>query len=275
MSGSRVLSNRTWVIAALGIVVSAVSIVLIRAGVGGSDSGRTLIANLPSLLTGGGAAAAGLWTALRFERTEGLRRQWLLLGLGTAALFIGDTTFAYLQVVNPQEVPFPSVADFFYLISFPILAGGLLMALFSFRRSMSLRAPMLLATAVAAVATAGLWAIAFQPILADTEASSLEKFLGILYPVGDIWLLLLPALALAMALSHFAGGRLAWSWWTVVVGLTLVMVADVLFGVLDFQGTYATGSFVDMGWWFGYTAIAVGASIAVDVHAPRKAGARS
>lgn len=275
MIGQGVVSRRTWLLAGLGVALSAVFIALIRAGLGEASGADALVANLPSLLTAGIGGGVALWAALQFERGERLRRQWLLIGLGTLALFAGDATYAYLEVVAKQEVPFPSIADLFYLASFPLLGAAVLMALLSFRRSLRLGVPLAVAATVTALATAALWTSVFQPVLADAEATTLERTLGVFYPIGDFWLLLFPALALAIALSRLAGGRLAWPWWAVVAGFALISVADTLFALAESGGTYSSGSFIDLGWWLGYTAIAVGASLVVDVQKPRQTGGRS
>lgn len=275
MGGSGFVSRRTWGIVAFGIIVSAASMALIRAGVGGSSSGKAFIAAVPSLLTAAAGSAVALWAAWHFERGGGLRRQWLYIGLGTFALLAGDAIYAYLEVVAQQEVPFPSVADVFYLSAFPLLGAGLLLALLSFRGSLSFRTSATWAAGIAALATAALWTSVFSPILADTEATGLEKLLAIFYPIGDFWLLLFPVLALAIALSRLGGGRLGWPWWAVVVGLALISVADTLFSLMTSNNTYVSGSPIDLGWWLGYTAIAVGASLAIDVQKPVRAGGRS
>lgn len=275
MFSDRIISGRTWTIVAWGVVVSAVCMALIRTGAGGSETGEAVVANLPSLLTAASGSAAALWAAVRFKRNPGLFRQWLLIGLGVLALFTGDAVYAYLEVIARQEVPFPSIADVFYVASFPLLGAGLVLALLSFRRSLKLGRPLILAAIVVALATAALWASVFSPVLTDSESDAFTKLLGLFYPIGDFWLLLFPALALALALSRLGGGRLAWPWWGVVLGLALISVSDTLFALMESAGTYSSGSPIDLGWWLGYVAIAVGASLAVDVQKPGKGGRRS
>lgn len=275
MGGNRVVSRRTWGLALFGVIVSLGGLVLARTGVGGSESVAALVANLPSLITAGVATSVALWAALRFERGEGLQRQWFLVGLGALALFAGDAIYAYLEIVARQEVPFPSAADAFYLASFPLMGAALLMALLGFRKSLNLKSALLVAAAVAALATIALWASVFSPILSDMEVSVLERVLGVFYPVGDFWLLVFPALALSIALSRFGGGRIVWPWWAVVAGFALIAAADTGFSLTQASDTYFSGSPIDLGWTLGYTAIAIGASLVIDVQKPRKRGDRS
>lgn len=275
MSADGVVSRRTWGLALSGVIVSFGGLVLARADVGGTESAAALVANLPSLITAGTATVVALWAALRFERGEGLQRQWFFVGLGTLALFAGDAIYAYLEVFARQEVPFPSVADAFYLASFPLMGAALLMALLGFRKSLNLKPALLAAGAIAALVTTVLWGSVFSPILADTEASVLERVLGVFYPVGDFWLLVFPALALSIALGRFGAGRIVWPWWAVVAGFALIAAADTAFSLMQASDAYFSGSPIDLGWTLGYTAITIGASLVIDVQKPRKRGDRS
>ncbi len=273
MGTDHVVSRRTWGIAAAGILVSVVCLALIRRSIG-TDT-EAFYGNLPSILTGAAASITALWAAMHFDRSEGFRRQWLLIGLGMSAIFAGDAIFAYLEVVAHKEVPFPSIADPFYLVSFLLFGGGLLLTLLSFRRSLSIMAPLTVSFVTCALATVALWPSIFWPIITDAEAGSFEKLLTIWYPIGDLWLLAFPALALAIALSRLGGGRLAWPWWALVVGFSGIALSDTLFALMSNDGTYASGSTIDAGWWFGYTAVAVAASLLVDVQRPIRRGGAS
>jgi hypothetical protein len=270
--GSRVVSARTWAVVAFGIVVSAFSMALIRAGIEGSTLVTGLIANFGSLLTVGFAAAVILWAAFRFGPTESLRRQWMFIGLGTLSYFVGDVVWAYYEAILGKEIPFPGPPDVFYLLMFPCVAAGLVLAIRSFTPLLDPSRPLVIAGVVTALVTAALWLPVFQPALADTETTGLAKVLGLVYPVADLWLLLFPALTLAILLSRLSGGRLAWPWWAVVAGCAAICFADTMFLVMSNAGTYQSGSSIDLGWWIGYTALAVGASLAVDIQKPKRAG---
>ncbi|MDZ4178359.1 MAG: hypothetical protein U1E29_03880, partial [Coriobacteriia bacterium] len=239
MGSVGVISRRTWVVVGGGLAVSAGFLVLIRLGAGGSGSGGAFVGSMPSLLTGVLASAIAIWAALSFDRGEALRRQWLLIGIGMTLILIGDAAYAYLEVIA-QEVLFPSVADVFYLLSFVFFAGGVVQALFGFRNSLDLRKPMLFAFGACVLVTAALWTGVFQPVLGDPEASGLEKVLSVLYPVGDIWLLVFPAAALAVALSPLGQGRLAWPWWALAVAFALIAVSDTAFTLLESSDMYVT-----------------------------------
>jgi hypothetical protein len=54
-----------------------------------------------------------------------LRRAWLLLGICSLLNFIGDVIWSYIEIVL-QVSPFPSAADVFYLLFYPVALWGLL-----------------------------------------------------------------------------------------------------------------------------------------------------
>ncbi len=272
MAGTKVVSNRSWGVAVFGIVISALSMALIRAGIEGSTLLTGLIANFGSLITVGFAAVVILWAATRFGPTESLRQQWLFIGLGVMSYFAGDVIWAYYEAVLGQEIPFPGPPDIFYLLMFPFVAAGLVLAIRSFTPLLDPRRPLLIAGIATAAVTAVLWVPVFQPALTDTETAGLAKFLGLVYPIADLWLLVFPALALAILLSRLSGGRLSWPWISVVVGCVAIAFADTMFLVLTNAGTYASGHPIDLGWWIGNTALAFGASLAVDIQKPKRAG---
>ena len=272
MVEGKVVSARTWGVVAFGVVLSVVSLALVRAGIEGSTLLTGFIANFGSLAIDGFATAIIFWAALQFGRTESLRAQWLFIAVGSASYLIGDAIWAYYEAVLGKEVPFPGPPDIFYLLMFPFVATGLVLAIRSFTPLLNPRKPLMVAAIATALVTLALWVPIFQPAIADTETAGLAKVLGLLYPIADLWLLLFPALALAILLSRLSGGRLSWPWWAVVVGCVALCFADTMFLVMTNAGTYYSGSWIDLGWWLGVTALAVGASLVVDIQKPKRVG---
>ncbi len=244
----------------------AVLQVLNIAGVGGTAL-EAYISNAPLTLVTIYASLIVIWAALRFGSGVPIRRQWLFIGLGAAAFGIGNIAWT-LYVASGTE-PFPSLADVGYVLLYPLMAFGIWSALLGFRRMFDIKTPLITGAVLSLVATIALYFTLFSTILADTETSALGKLLSIGYPVGDMWLLLLPAVGVAFVASRMAGGRLAWPWYATCAGLVFIAVADSLFAVQIWNGSYTSGSFVDIIWGLGYVAIAMGASLLVDVQTTR------
>ncbi|WP_454051337.1 putative bifunctional diguanylate cyclase/phosphodiesterase [Cellulomonas sp. Marseille-Q8402] len=196
------------------------------------------------------AAAAG--TVRAAVRVTGpLRRAWWLLALGLTAWAVGDTVWTFLERVLGTD-PFPSLADVFYVASYPLLAAGLVRA-FPAPRG---RRPVWLLDAVM-VASGGLlmlWLLVLNPALTGWSDAPLGTLVGALYPVGDALLLLV------LARSFAAVG--AWSrahQWTSLAVL-VIMVADVLFQLTaSWPLLDAHAYLLDTLWLCGYLLLAAAA----------------
>lgn len=266
-----IVSVRTWAMAVFGIVASYASLYWVQAN---TVDGVTppLVGNLPSIVIQGVAVVVMVYVVLQLGLGQPIGRQWAWLTAGSASFWIGSTVWAYYEVVLEQPVPFPGLPDLFYLALYPFAAVGLFSAVRAFGKLFDTRVPLALAAAVSAVATGAVYFAVFSTIAADTELSAIEKIISFFYPLGDIWLLLFPAAALALTAGQLRGGRLAWPWWIVVLGYLMVAAADVMFTVGTWDGTYQSGSVIDMGWWLGFSAVAAAASLMLDVQRPRGTG---
>lgn len=266
MSDAVGISKRTWVIGAVGLALMAVLQALNIAGVGG-ETLTAYVSNAPLTLVNIYSALIVIWAALQFTSGVPIRRQWLFIGLGALAFGLGNAVWT-AYIASGVEA-FPSLADVGYVLLYPLMAFGIWSALLAFRRMFDIKVPLAVGAGLATAATVVLYFTLFSTILADTETSMLGKVLSIGYPLGDMWLLLLPAIAVALVASRMAGGRLAWPWYATCVGLVLIAAGDSLFAVQIWNETYAGGGFVDIIWCLGYVAIAIGASVLVDVQSAR------
>lgn len=212
----------------------------------------------------GAAATAGRAAA---RGTGPLRRAWVLLALGLVAWVVGDAIWSFLERVLGID-PFPSLADVFYLASYPLLAAGLVRA-FPAPRD---QRPVWLLDAVM-VASGGLlmlWLLVLDPALAEWADAPLATLIGALYPVGDALLLVV------LARSFGAVGSWSRSHQLTSLAVLVILLADVLFQlgagwpVLD---EYAY--LLDTMWLVGYVLLAAAAAhpSAAHVAPPRPDGA--
>ena len=61
----------------------------------------------------------------RFEPDNPIRPGWWRLSLGLTLLFAGQLVLAFYQLVLRVPIPFPSVADVFFVIAYPLLVAAL------------------------------------------------------------------------------------------------------------------------------------------------------
>jgi signal transduction histidine kinase len=179
--------------------------------------------------------------------TRAMRRAWWLIGLSALAMGLGDAIWMWYQVVMNVESPFPSVADFAYLASVPLLAAGVL----AFPVAPSERAARL-RTVMDGVLIAGSlllisWVTVLETLYRQEDVSPLERAVGIAYPLGDV-----AVATIALALLVRRRGRELAPLWLVAAAAGVFAASDTLFLYLTEMGTYGEGHLIDVGWPLAY-----------------------
>jgi hypothetical protein len=113
---------------------------------------------------------------------------WVLVALALATFASGDIVYDLLTHVFGQDNPFPSLADAFYLATYPLFAVGLL-AMVRARRgerdSGALFDALIVTTACALLA----WLYLIVPYVRAADMTLFEKLISVAYPLGDIAIL--------------------------------------------------------------------------------------
>ncbi|MBU6997498.1 MAG: hypothetical protein HXS41_02565 [Theionarchaea archaeon] len=199
--------------------------------------------------------AASVYTWSRLRERKGESTVWALLSLGLLLWLGGETLWLYLESTL-QEVPFPSVADVSWLLAYPVLFAALFLEYkrldvdLGRARKTSIQALILVATVIM------IWALLYSIAVSD-EISVTEKFLDLVYPIGDLALLYV-ALLLSCV---YLGGRLGRSWILISVGFILFSFGDLAFSYLTWEELYWSGHPVDLLWLFGDIFVFVGCSL--------------
>jgi hypothetical protein len=161
------------------------------------------------------------------------RLLWSGLALGWALWTVAEIWWGIAGLLS-QEVPFPSGADFFWLV------GYIPMYVALWERSRSLPKP------THPLQKAGIWfSILFSigwtiffaviPIIQDSDPSAyLENALSIAYPLADLFLLIM-VLRIFFAFRQGMYGR-AWGW--ISGGFILVSLSDLIFAYASTAGLY-------------------------------------
>ncbi len=160
---------------------------------------------------------------------------WLLFAVGNLFFAVADIIFNNLE--NP---PVPSVADWFYLGGYPILAAGLLLLLIR-AEGLQRHAGLLEAAIVTCAFALFQWVWVVQKIV-DGSGSGVERAVNAGYPSMDIVLL-----------AGLAGFFVTAAWRTpafllLVASITTLLVSDEIYG----STTYHAGDLTDLGWLLSY-----------------------
>jgi signal transduction histidine kinase len=180
------------------------------------------------------ALAIGLGVFLNRPET---RMPWLLFGIGNLSFAVADIIFDIL--VDP---PVPSVADWFYLAGYPLLAVGL--AYLIFHAGGHHRFAALVEAAIVTVAFALFQWVFVVDRIVDGAGSASERAVTAAYPSMDVLLL-----------AGLAGFFVTAAWRTpafllLVAGVVTMLVADEIYGLSP--GGYMAGDWVDAGWLLSY-----------------------
>jgi diguanylate cyclase (GGDEF)-like protein len=190
-------------------------------------------------------AAGVLWRAARLRLELTL---WLAGGALLASALGEVLWFLYEHLWHTN--PFPSLADVFYLAAYPLLAASFAALVRRETRGAD-RASLIDASIVVAGAAALSLVLVVEPYV-HRGGSGLDIGVGLAYPLGDLLILgLLTRLLLAPASRP-------WPVRLLVLATIGMLASDIAFLVLDLQGRFTAGTFVDFGWlcWFGLTATA-------------------
>lgn len=166
----------------------------------------------------------------KFEPGTPTRTAWQLLAAGLIAMLLGQTCFVVYQFVLGVEVPFPSLADVFFIVAYPLLVAALVMFLRAYSASGFPIGPaserLWLALGVALFCVAVGYPI-LEPLV-TRPGEPLETLLNVLYPVLD-FLLLIPTVLLIRVGLRFRGGAVWKVWVRLLGGFLFLCAADALF----------------------------------------------
>jgi hypothetical protein len=205
-------------------------------------------------------------SAVKMGVRQRVGMEWLLIGLGVVMYGIGDLVWMRLELIL-QVDPYPSLADVFYTLEYPLFFVALVMAVRSHRGLAPLKLPTIIGGAVGLAALAAIYATVLGPYILPAGTAELGFWglvVSVLYPIGDVFFMLAPAVTLALVITRLGAGRLARPWWIVVVGAFVFAVADTVYSYADWSGL-GTTTFTDMGWLTANLLFALAALAARDV----------
>jgi diguanylate cyclase (GGDEF)-like protein len=179
----------------------------------------------------------------------------LLLLSGVLAFLIGDSIWAFYEVILHQATPFPSWPDVLYIGSYPLLGLGILLlplhAQSGVARTRILLDGMMSVTALVTFS----WFFILGPTIQQGANSWLSRIVGTAYPVCDIILIC----CLLLVMNRAGGQKMHTFVWLIAAGLLIIVVADSAFDYLTLQNAYSTGNFIDLSWPVSYSCIMWGA----------------
>jgi diguanylate cyclase (GGDEF)-like protein len=191
------------------------------------------------------AVVVAIVVAIRMHRPAAATA-WYLMAAGQLLWVVGDTIFSVQQDVLGRDV-FPSIADAFYLLGYPVIAVSLALLVKGRSGARHDLGPLL----DSATVTAGLcllsWILIARPTIQSLDQSVGAAAVAAAYPAMDILLIG----ALVRMVSSPGGRSPAFRY--LLLALMLLIAADTLTTAFDL---YSSNDFaaVDYLWQFSYIA---------------------
>jgi diguanylate cyclase (GGDEF)-like protein/PAS domain S-box-containing protein len=217
---------------ALGLVV-AVLYFFLPPGLG-----RSTVYNLVA-----GSSVVAVLVGVRWH-SQGRSLPWYLIAASLFCYFLGEVAWSLYEDVL-GATPFPSAADVFYLLGYPLFAAALISLIRT--RAPGRDWPSLVDASIITTGAAILcWVYLVKPYAGDETLSLTERLLSVAYPLAD--LLLLAVLARLLVTP----GTRAEAYRMLGLGLALFLLGDVVFALASLMGTYESGDLVDVTWVASY-----------------------
>jgi two-component system sensor histidine kinase/response regulator len=236
--------------AGAGAVILALIVVLVGLEIGGQVAAEAVDDVSPALL----AIAAALACALAARRSEGRRRlAWSLLAASASTWGVGAAITAVYELSLGKPPPVPSIADFAYLLAYP-LAVAAVMAVPTAPRSTTTRGRAFIDAGIIASALVFMaLAVGLGSVYRSSHQSTLTDVITLARPFGDIVVLtvLIPAVLRG---TRRRRGRLL----LLLAGFATIAFSDGAYAILHASGSYhANVDLYDIGWVSGFILIAL------------------
>jgi signal transduction histidine kinase len=186
------------------------------------------------------SAVVAILVGVRMHRPSATR-PWYLFAAGQALFVAGDVLAYNYERFFGRPLPFPSIADVFYLAVFPCIVAGLLLLIR--RRNIGRDKASLIDSLIIAIGLGLLsWVFLIAPYAHDGSLSTPAKLTSMAYPLMDLLVL---SVAVRLAVSRGNRGR---SYYLTTTSIAALFASDAVYGWLQLHGGYQTGGLLDGGW---------------------------
>lgn len=236
------------------LFIFSIDIFAAVSGIGGSQNDllRNVLFGLGQLV----AIAGGVYALRKFGRSAVSEKLLGLISSGLFLWFIGSSIFTYYDAVSSTP-PFPSIADVFVLVGYPMIFLGLLLEMRAGKVMLSRSVKILFAMLVVLLSVVVIY---FEIFLAyDPSLGLLANATQACYGIADLVLIISCLFVLILAIDY-RGGKMFLPWLAIFLGVSVQLVADILFGIYITEYIEKSGIniVIDLIWRFGYVFFAFG-----------------
>ncbi len=214
---------------------------------------RTTISDVTTPLL---EVAAFVLTCMAIRKSAGgpHRWTWIFLAFWIVANLFADVVYAWYEVVMREALPSPSVADFGYLVSYPL--GFMTVVIATWKASGKLRTlesgidALMLTLAIGGLG----WPLFLGPLVANSP-HGIAGLVSLAYPLGDL-LVIVAFASLLLGPHEVRPPRFLVIVW---VAFFVQVVADSIY-FMDIArfGGYSSGGYIDSLWALVFAVAAIG-----------------
>jgi hypothetical protein len=192
-----------------------------------SEADRTVYSDFLTIITSFSAFAISVQVIIR-QKTKGIFAQlYLFLGLAFGLWFAAEAIWIYYETGLGIEMPFPSLADAFWLggyVPFSYFLMGLLKNFLGLSKSLVL--PVIFAASLGSVLIGNILLELYKTADLSTQEGLASYMVSGAYPIVDMFLLV-PAVAALLQLRN--GWMTFMPWVFIVTGIIVFIIADIGF----------------------------------------------
>ncbi len=237
MKHTGVWGNRGFLQATSWMLVFLVVVVMGRILSFRNPTADTLLSNFASITSSLIATGyfARTWYSTSAKEQAKIVWGWLTIGMGLWA--IAEGIWAYYELLAGIEVPYPSTADFFWLVGYVPIILAILAQYRIYQTSPTARQKFIIG-GMTLVFSLVIGVVVLLPILLGFDPQrSLESIINLAYPLLDSILLIL-IVVIVFALEQ---GRFGLTWRLIGLGLVATAVADLMFSYASWNEIYDPG----------------------------------
>ncbi len=241
MNLPHIFSNRQFKWAAIVIAIIALIYLIMNIFIiGGSDFINTFDSSANAILAAIIAfSAASIWRHMGPEKQP--RYLWAGLIIGWALWAVAEMIWTVYTILG-REVPYPSLADLFWIIGYFPMGFGLLTRIQTLPTKPNRSQNIIIWGSSAATILITSFFI-FIPIVQYFDPQRLiESILNFIYPLADLFLVII----IWRLFFTFEKGDYGFGWRLLTVGFIFMTISDLIFTYASWQGLYYPDSKANM-----------------------------
>ncbi len=197
--------------------------------------------------------------------TSSMGKAVFFLSSGLLTWGIGTIIFAYYNIFLQVSVPYPSLADAFYIVSWPLW----IISMFNLSKATGVKFQLknilgrsllfIIPIITIILSYYVLIVVARQGVISDYNGG-LKTFFDLAYPVGDVFILTSSLLIYGLSFKYL-GGFFKWPIIIILSGFIANYVADFAFVYTTTQGTYFVANWIDLTYTVAFFLLSIGVAL--------------